>query len=188
MNMENNLFQKLFTSRQLLFTDGSIFLLKNRKILIDSKVLSNITKLIDNSSKGYELYNSIKTSFVEGSAKAMGTTFSFSFKDYFKWLTDIAMVEGWGKFSWGELNEQRMEGVIFVEDSPIAKDLINKVTNPTDHFIRGLIAGGASASLKVDIDVIEKECIAIGSTKCVFIFKPSDKFEQNSQTKIQLGH
>jgi predicted hydrocarbon binding protein len=177
--MPSTLFERFMLNNQIAFTDGSIYLMKNRKILVDTRVLANIILTIEDlDNVSYKIYNSIKEDFFSGAAKDMGHNFSFSFNDYFKWLTNIAMLEGWGKFSWKDLNEEKKSGIILVEDSALANILKGKAKKPVDHFIRGFIAGGASASLKADIDVVETECHALGSDKCVFIFKKTEEIDR----------
>ena len=58
--------------------------------------------------------------------------------------------------------------------------LKGKVKKPVDHFIRGLIAGWATASFKWDIDVIEQECSALGSDKCKFVFKKAEEIDRDA--------
>lgn len=105
-------------------------------------------------------------------AKSIGKKFGFNFLDFFKWLTNIAMLAGWGTLDWQDLNEEKKQGIIYVTNSPIATELKGKVTTPVDYLIRGFLAGGASASFSVDIDCVEEECIALGAKRCKFVIYP----------------
>lgn len=185
--MDSTIFEKLLLNKQISFNNGSIYLMSNRKILIDAEVFSELILLVNNSEDmAHKLYYSIKTTFMNGAAKNMGINFSFDFNNYFKWLTDIAMLEGWGKFEWHLLDKEKKNGVIIIENSAVASQLKGRTTIPCDHIVRGLIAGGASISLKDDIDAFEEECMALGDPKCKIIFKPSKDFKNNLKFKSQL--
>ncbi|MDE1825425.1 MAG: 4-vinyl reductase [Candidatus Micrarchaeota archaeon] len=180
-------FEHLMTTGQIVVKDGDIEMMGNRMIMPNSKMLSELIFTFNDSKDIiYKIYEATKKSFMEGTATEIGKKYEFDFHGYFEWLTKIAMIVGWGKFTWEILDEEKKIGQIVVEDSAIANDLKGMVTRPVDHFIRGLIAGGASISLKANIDVIEEECIALGASKCKFLFKPSDQFEQTDQIIFQL--
>jgi predicted hydrocarbon binding protein len=171
-----NLFEKFALSRHVLFSDGDIQLFGNRVVLIQSGFFSEYGKSINDSpEKVLEFYNAAKISFREEIAKSIGTEFSFNFQNFFNWMTDIAILAGWGILKWSGLDEKNMTGGITVENSPVAKNLAGKAILPVDHLIRGFIAGGASAAFKSDIDAIETDCVVLGAPICKFVFKPNGK-------------
>src|SRR5271157_3801045 len=158
-----SIFEELMLARQLSFSKGSIELLGNRVVIFNANLFSEYTLRINDSPDAVSLlYETVKSSFRDGFAKSVGEKYKFSFSDYFKWMKDLAEMNGWGVFTWEGLDQEARQGVLFVENSPIAKDLAGKVRNPVDHIIRGFIAGGASAAFASDIDVVEKECFALG--------------------------
>lgn len=162
--------------------------MNNKMVLIDSSVLANfISSITDSKDTIYKLYYSVKKDFINNTAKSMGTDFKFNFNDYFNWLTNLAMLSGWGKFEWHLLDKDKKEGVIFIENSVIAQALKNKTTIPTDHIIRGFIAGGASVSLNENIDAIEEECIALGAERCKIIFKPFKNIQKTEKYEEQIN-
>lgn len=171
-----SIFDRLLLSKQLRFSDGDIELLGNRMVLTNAHFLADyILQINDSPDSVAKLYEAAKLSFMEHTAKKIGLEYAFTFNDYFKWLTNIAMMSGWGNFKWHSLDEEKKEGVILVNSSPIADKLRGKTEKPVDHIIRGFVAGGASAALGIDIDVSEPECEANGHKECRFILKPSGK-------------
>ena len=159
-------------AKQLKFSDGNISLMGNRVTIFNADLFSDYTlRINDSPEKVSELYDSVKLSFRAGFAKTVGVAYHFSFNDYFKWMTDLTGLTGWGKVTWLDLDQEGKRGIVFVENSPIAEDLIGKVKSPIDHVLRGFIAGGASAAFNADMDVIEEECFALGAAKCKFIIK-----------------
>ena len=187
MEPEQSTAEHLMIARQLILKDGYIEMMGNRMIMPNSKMLSAlILKFNDSKEIVYDIYETTKKSFEEGTALEIGKKYEMDFHGYFEWLTKIAMLVGWGKFSWELLDQDKKVGKIYVENSAIAQDLKGQVKSPVDHFVRGLIAGGASVSLKENIDVIEQQCLALGAYRCEFLFKPADQFEQNEQTALQI--
>ena len=177
MNSPFDVVGKLMLTREMTFGKGEINLLGTRMVLSNAALFSEFIKNVSNSEEILDiLYKSAKVTFRDDMSKNMGKKFGFTFNDFFKWLPDVAMLAGWGKLSWGDLDEKLKRGIIFVEDSPIADNLKGIAKKPVDHLIRGFIAGGASASLQVDIDVVEEECLALGKDRCKFIFKPALNF------------
>lgn len=187
MEIDLSLAEHLMSTKQLTFKNGYVEMMGNRMIMPNSKMLSAlILKFNESNEIIYDIYETTKRSFEEGTATELGKKYEFDFHSYFEWLTKIAMIVGWGRFKWELLDENHKIGRIYVEDSAIGEDLKGLVKAPVDHFIRGLVAGGASVSLKTDIDVLEEECIAMGAPRCNFLFKPADQFEQNKQVISQL--
>lgn len=184
-----NIFEKLMFSRQLKFAEGDIELFGTRLVMIQSSFFSTYTLQINDSpDRVVELYQIAKKTFATDMAKSISKMYEFTFNDFFKWMTNIAMLAGWGTFKWELLDEGKKIAKINIENSPIAKPLINKVSSPVDHLIRGFIAGAASVSLKTDIDVMEEKCVALNSPYCEFVFKPSDQFEKTTESIRQIGN
>ncbi|MDE1870501.1 MAG: 4-vinyl reductase, partial [Candidatus Micrarchaeota archaeon] len=102
-------------------------------------------------------------------------------------MTDLAVISGWGQLKWLEFDREKMVGAILIEDLPISGLLKGKVKGCVDHIARGFIAGGASALLGADIDVVEEECVATGAAACKFLFMPKEKFKATAEAKRQLG-
>ncbi|VVB77449.1 Uncharacterised protein [uncultured archaeon] len=173
-------------SKQIAYKDGDIEVMGNRMVMPNVKLLAGLILKFDSPDEVYDIYETAKNTFVEGTASTIGKKYEFDFHGYFEWLTKVAMILGWGKFTWELLDEEQKKGVLIVENSAIGEALKGKVKVPADHFVRGMIAGGASVSLKADIDALEEECVGLGAGRCKFLFKPADQFEQNAQTALQL--
>ena len=184
----SSIFEKLSMLRQLSFTDGEIRLLDNRMVILPANILAAYTEKINESQElVLELYHSIKDSQIEGFAKLVGKSFSFSFNDFVKWMPDIFALAGWGIIEYKELDPDKHTATLTVARSPVATALKGKVKTPVDHLIRGFIAGAATAAFKVDIDTIETECAALDAQACKFEFKPVEQFRSSPETLHQLG-
>jgi predicted hydrocarbon binding protein len=183
-----NFFEELMIAKQLSFSPGTIELLGNRVTITHGTFFADYTSRInDNPESVIQLYESAKVSFREGMAKSIGKKYGFSYNDFFKWLTQIAMLAGWGKLTWADLNESNKSGIILVDNSPVAGLLKGKVGLPVDHLIRGFIAGGASGWLNTDVDAVEEECFSLGATQCKFVFRPKVDFKITPEITRQLG-
>ncbi len=163
-------FEKLLLSKQLSFNLGDIELLDQRLVIVSSEAFANYIYSINDSNElaVSNLYQIAKKAMIQLGIN-IGKKYSFSFGDYSTWFVEIARLNGWGKAKWELLDKKNFKGIISIEDSPISTALKNKVKNPCDHIIRGLIAGGATSSFKMDVEVIETECIAQGKEKCIFV-------------------
>ncbi len=157
-------------------------------VMLPASILSAYTEKISDSPELISnMYHSVKASQREGFASLVGKTYEFSFHDFFKWMTDIFAFAGWGIVEWKVLDENKHIGVITVAHAPVADELKGKVKTPIDHLIRGFVAGAASASFNVDIDVIELECAALGAPVCKFEFRPVGQFQPSPEAQRQLG-
>ena len=183
-----NIFEKLMLAKKMSFDDGAIYLLGNRVTIIQSDFFVEYSMRANNSSdKINELYEVAKITFRDSIAKSIGKAYSFTFNDFFKWMTDIAMLAGWGIVKWQMIDKNKKIGVITIEKSAVGGNLKGKVTSPVDHVIRGFIAGGASASFNIDMDAIEEECIALNASVCKFVFKPAGTFQRSEEIDRQLS-
>ena len=101
-------FKKLQMAQEINFKKGSIKLFGHRMCLCPIDFLANYILDINDSSKGtVELYEKIKPSLRDSFPIPLGKEFSFTFNDFYKWLTDIVNFAGFGVFSWGELNQEQ---------------------------------------------------------------------------------
>jgi predicted hydrocarbon binding protein len=183
-----DIFEKLMLARQLSFKEGEIDLLGQRLVMLPSIVFSDYTMAINDSpDKVAEFYKSVKSSSKANFAVSVGKSYGFNFQNYFDWMTKIVILSGWGIWKWDFLDEEKKSGKISVTNSPVAENLKGKVKCPVDHIIRGFMAGGASASLKTDVDVVEEECVALGAPQCKFVFKSPDQFNPTPEVIRQIG-
>ena len=165
-------------SKQISFNEGKISLLGQRFVILPADSLIYYVLKINKDVKFIsKLYNSAKQTVAKGFGVDVGRNYSFSFGDYTNWFVEIAKFGGWGIIKWEELEKESHKGVISIENSPIGVSLKGKVNSPCDHIIRGFIAGGASSAFKSDVDVIETECIATGSTKCILVIDSNENLK-----------
>ena len=167
-------------ARQLSFENGTIKMLGQRMLISPSDVFARyIFDIRDEPELLKNLYVSAKESIRGGFGINIGKVYGFSFKDYSKWFVELAMVAGWGKIVWEDIDENKKQGIITIQDSPVSAYLKNRVSKPCDHLTRGYIAGAASCAFREDIDIIEVECEAAGAQKCKFIMGPPDFLKKN---------
>lgn len=98
-------------------------------------------------------------------------------KDYTKRIElffQYALMCGFGKFIIEELDLEKRFLKIRVLNSFNSVGFSNS-KKPVCHFLRGMIAGALEIIFNEGIDVVEKECVAMGSKKCIFEARPSGK-------------
>ncbi|MDE1850173.1 MAG: 4-vinyl reductase [Candidatus Micrarchaeota archaeon] len=173
-----SLIENFMMARSITFKDGSISLFSNRIVMAPATFFFEFTKAIEDSPKETRsLYGSAKASFKEIVSKDV-RTYKFSVNDYIKWLFNIAIFSGWGILTLDSLDKEKMTGIITMNNSPISEGLKGQAKLPCDHIVRGFIAGAMSIAFKQDIDVVETECVALGSAKCKFVFRLASEFKQ----------
>jgi|GEM_PF-5859343 len=171
------IFQDLLLLKKVKIEEGKFTLLGQRVCVAPIETLGSMTGLSLKNNTASSLYEAVRTSFSSGWAEASKREFNFKPQDYFKWLIDLAHLNGWGNNELVEFNIDAREGTIKVSNGPISEWFKGKTDSPVDHVYRGLIAGGLSTSFKMDIDVIETKCAAKGDSYCLFVFKPRSKFK-----------
>lgn len=177
-------------ARQISFLEGKIELMGQRVVIAPSEFFANyIVGMNENSELIYGIYNAAKQIMRERFGVNLGKNYGFSFKDYATWFVDIAKLSGWGDVRWENRDEANHKGIISIGDSPIAGYLKGKVKYPCDHIIRGLMAGGACSAFVDEVDIIETECSALGTSRCKFIIDKYDVLKNNfpDLAKQQLG-
>ncbi len=185
-----SIFEELMLARQVSFQDGSVELTGQRVVISPSDFFGIYIKSIsDDPEQVGAFYRAAKQAVKEGFGKNVGKAYGFSFSNYLDWFVKLAKMSGWGKIEWRENNEEKRTGVLETEGSPVAVYLKGNVKSPCDHVIRGLMAGGASSAYKLDLDIVETECEALGNAKCVFVIDTAENLRKNHPdlAKLQLG-
>ncbi len=183
-----NVFDELLMAKQISFEQGGVAILGNRVVMPPVAVLGEYSKNINDSPEQIGmLYGSIKRNFEEMVKTSFVKEYGFGLNDYMKWMTKIALLTGWGNFTWAEVDKQKKWAVIIIDNSPVGVRLAGKVKKPVDHAVRGFIAAAVALMLKSDADCMEEECIALGAKKCKFVIKPIGDFDDTPEFRRQLG-
>lgn len=176
------LFKKLLMAQQIKFEEGNITFLNSRVLFAPSEIFVNlIHKFKDDEKMCLEFYKASKFSLIEDFGEKVSKMYNIKQMELAKWLTNSANIGGWGRMK-------------FVAEDDFNKMFVIKVINgiskkieadiPVDHFLRGQIAGGASAAFKnIDFDCIERKCIACGDNCCEFVVKPREDFIKGGVSK-----
>jgi predicted hydrocarbon binding protein len=185
-----SIFEELMLARQISFQDGRVELTGQRVVISPSAFFGAYTKSIcDSPELVGAFYRAAKQAMTEGFGKDVGKAYGFSFSNYLDWFVKLAKLSGWGKIEWQESDEKKHTGIISAEGSPVAAYLKGKIASPCDHVIRGLMAGGASSAYKLDLDIVETECEALGAAKCLFVIDTAENLRKRHPdlAKLQLG-
>ncbi len=185
-----SIFEELMLARQVSFQDGRVELTGQRVVISPSDFFGLYIESICKDPKLVgAFYGAAKRAMREGFGRDVGKTYGFSFEDYLNWFVKLAKMSGWGKIEWLESDKEKNTGVIGTEGSPVAAYLKGKVDAPCDHVIRGLMAGGASSAYRLDLDIVETECEALGDAKCIFVIDTSENLMKKypGLAKLQLG-
>lgn len=166
------MFELFSVSRQVIIEEGEITINKQPVAIFPINFLgSYILNLKGNIKEEKRLYESVKKGMVEFSV-SLGEEYQLTSRIFLdRWIKYCGFA-GWGIVSYKVIEDEDC-GVLYIKDLPLHKYLMaNGVKEPSDPLFEGFIAGSASGTFKVDIDVIETECICSGSDKCVYHWGP----------------
>jgi hypothetical protein len=158
-----NFFDMLLMSRKMTFEEGKITLYGQEILIFPYLPLMEHVAQIGNDVKSIKnMYLLAKDSMLENKE---GIIKSYKTAGNVNWICETINLLGHGKIKY-EDPPTGPTGMIILENSTLAKDLIGKVNNPVDYILRGIIAGIISAILDKDVDAVETECCANGSDNC----------------------
>ena len=180
-------FKKLMLARQVQIEKGSMLLLGQRMLILPALTFVYLQKAAnDKEMINKYIYYCCKLADVLGFTKGIQERYGLKHENLIKWMMDVAMLAGWGKFEIISMDTEKLTMVAHVKNSAVAS-LFGPSKFPIDHAIRGFIAGASEALYKKPIDTIETKCQAMGNQYCEFITKPTKDFDfNNSLVKGQI--
>ncbi len=183
----DGLFEKLMLARQALFNDGSIKVFGHR-VALGGDWMGVYIGRINNTEKVRTVYKDAKMASYEFYLR-LGKAYSFSAADYLRWVADLSDFGGWGIPKWADADKDNKRGMFTVTDAPVGAFLKGKVDAPCDHILRGMMAGGAKAGFKTEIDVVELECAALGKKECRFVMDTPENLKSKHKDlyRVQVG-
>lgn len=169
-----DMFKKLLMAGQIKFEEGNITFLNSRITIVPVELLINLMERFKYDEKiCLEFYKASRFTHIEGFAEEVSKRYNIRQIELAKWLINGANTGGWGIVKFTAEDDFNRMAVIEVRNG-ISKGV--KSTVPVDHFLRGQIAGGASAAFNMNLDCIERRCAAAGDDYCEFVIKPRESF------------
>ena len=89
-----------------------------------------------------------------------------------EYAVQILSAMGWGKMALTHFDREKGTVTIVMEDGFECKGQTS--STPHSQFIRGVLAGAASAALRREIECEERRCVAMGDAFCEFLLRPAD--------------
>lgn len=170
-------FRKLLMAGQIKFEEGNITFLNSRIVITPAELLINLMERFKDDEKiCLEFYKASRFTHIEGFAEEVSKRYGIKQIELAKWLINGANTGGWGVVKFTAEDDFNKMAVIEVRNS-VSKKVKSYV--PVDHFLRGQIAGGASAAFDMNLDCIERKCMATGDDCCEFVIKPRESFIKN---------
>ncbi len=158
-----NFFEMLVLNHRLHLEDGKVSFYGQDIVIFEPTSLAEYISEIDNDLASIKLlYYITKEAIMENSKNIID---NFKATEPTKWIAKTVNLYAFGKITFVNNN---MEDVL-LENSAIVKILKNKVKNPPDYILRGLIAGFSSIIRNENLECIETECQATGSQYCKLI-------------------
>lgn len=176
--------KKLMMAREISFEKGNITLLKQRVVISPAQIFTNVVDEVNNDpGLTYKFYEAAKKVNMKGYADLVSEKYKLRGMKLAEWLINSGEIGGWGEIKFTERDVPKKMFKIRVINS-ISKD--KKSSRPFDHFLRGQIAGGASAAFNIDLDCIETKCMASGNNFCEFVIGSKEFFNSKKDYKLFL--
>lgn len=174
-----NIFEKFLLSREVTMKEGEITLDRQRVLMFPVNFIASYTlKLANNEQEGKKLYEIMKKGMYDFSVP-LGKEYGLSYKDFLdRWVKYNAFA-GWGIVEYRVVNPEAARGFLTYKNLTLHMYLKSKgVKKHSDRLLEGIIAGALSSTFKVDIDVVETQCVCSGSDLCVFHWGPRSYLEE----------
>lgn len=165
-------------SRQVIIEEGEITLNKQPVAIFPVNFLGEyVLKLKGNAKEERRLYESVKKGMIEFSV-SLGEEYQLTSRIFLdRWIKYCGFA-GWGKVSYKVVEEENC-GILYIDNLPLHRYLRDRgAKEPSDPLFEGFIAGSASGTFKVDIDVVETECICSGGSRCVYYWGPKEYLKE----------
>ncbi|MDE1825800.1 MAG: hypothetical protein KGH61_04625 [Candidatus Micrarchaeota archaeon] len=108
-----NFFEDLLITKKLSFEPGKITLMHQRELITSALFFAEYSMRInDDQQRLRELYDAAKTSYRTGTAANLGKNYAISRDDLLQWMTNLAVLSGWGVLKWLNYMEERKSGVV----------------------------------------------------------------------------
>ncbi len=187
----NDIMKRFVINGALTFSGGDVELMHTRFVMISNDIWGrffyDLREKPEYTAQFYRLLKDDATFFLHD---AITKKFDFNFNSAQKWFVDMLKIQGWGYPEWLP-NKEDTNGTVTIKGSPVALYLKGKkMPGPSDHILRGFVAGGTSVAYKTAIHCIETECEATGGRQCTFVYDTLPKLQEKypELVKLQVGN
>lgn len=182
----NSFYDKYIFLGELKFQHNNFFLMKIPFAMVPTQLLL-FEKFLEDKEFNKKLYYSLKDAVIKSLKFEFGVNFSLEGQNGLVLLERFFSASGFGLLTQSDLNKEKKQAIIVVNNSPFALKLSGKTTLPVDHLLRGIFAGIFSVFFNENVDCVETECSALSLPRCTFIIKPLHEFDfSNPQVRQQL--
>lgn len=183
--------QKLLFIKKFDISDGVIEILNNKYIMLDASDLLTLqevdeTKMYEKMKENFKskfkriltdhakVYQTIKEQELRNVAE-LSKRLKNSDEGIMKLLQKIFNTYGLGRMEMINLNNEKNEAIIKINQSTIAQEYLNKYNKNSKERVcvltAGILAGTFSFLFEKNIDCVEEKCLAQGDDHCLFRLK-----------------
>jgi len=182
----NRFYDKFIFTNALKYKHNNFYLMNMPFVIAPNELFIG---LLDGNDEVFErkLYYRTRDSVGRHLVKAFGTDFGFHGEKLVNFLETYFVASGWGSIKTVDIDFKGKKAIVQVSNNPFASHLHKKVSQPCDHFLRGIFAGLFSKVFKTAVDCVEVHCTALGEPDCEFIIKQQKDFDvANPKVRKQL--
>ncbi len=182
----NSFYDKFIYTSGLKYKNNNFSLINLPFMIVPVELMISLIRRDD-----YELnqliYYSVKDSTKNFLLKQFDVDFGLNGKQALNFVEDFFSASGWGKITQLDLNFEKKQAILSVQNSPFALKLQGKIKNTADHYLRGILAASFSDLFNEPVECVETKCMALNSNHCEFIIKKETKLNfENPLTRKQI--
>ncbi len=184
--MLNSFYDRFIFTNGLHYKNSNFFLVNLPFLICPTELLSGMLNT-DNPAFERHVYYNVKQSVRERLVSQFGLEFGFKGEKMVNFLEQYFVASGWGNIKNVDLDFQRKKAIVRVLNNPLTGRLRGKVKTPSDHIVRGILAGLFSKVFQSNVECVETHCIALGEKDCEFIIKKQHEFDvSDKRVQAQL--
>ncbi|AOV94659.1 hypothetical protein AQV86_01905 [Nanohaloarchaea archaeon SG9] len=180
--MANEFFGRLMDTGEFRFNEnGILFYFGAPTMLFNINTMVSLQKDLEEKNVAEESLKKVGGNQSRRALKRYEDRYNFdelSRNEIMKFIDDLTDVIALGEFTISKM-DQKEDIVYAIENrtNPIARVYrkeYGEADSPRDFFLQGLIEKGLDALESKDLEVEEKECMAKGDDRCLFVARPKD--------------
>ncbi len=178
--MLNSFYDKFIFTNGLKYKHNNFYLLNLPFVIAPNELFIGLLE-VEDEEFGRKLYYVTKESVKKHLLREFDLDFGFEGEKLVNFLETYFVASGWGSIKTIDLDSENKKAIVKVSNNPFSSHLHKRVSQPCDHFLRGILAGLFSRVFRAEIDCVEVHCIALGEQDCEFIIKQHKDFNVESK-------
>jgi predicted hydrocarbon binding protein len=182
----NSFYDKFIYTSGLKYKENNFSLINLPFMIVPVELMISLIRKND-SDLNQLIYYSVKDSTEKYLLKQFDVDFGLEGEKALQFIEQFFSASGWGKIEQVDLNFEKKQAIVSVQNSPFALLLKGKIKFEADHYLRGILAAAFTDLFKEKVECVETKCIALNAQNCEFIIKKASELNfENKNTRRQI--